>query len=105
MNTLKIISLFVVLVLGLSCKNAESKSSNQNSPATNTQNANPAPNIQVPENFTPTTAPPQPKDPPQNAKRVWHFICAKGCEGGAGSAVPCPKCGTQLVHNQAYHQQ
>ena len=39
----------------------------------------------------------------QNAKGVYHFICPKGCPGGAGIAGNCPKCGTPLEHNQAFH--
>lgn len=49
-------------------------------------------------------APPRKVEPPQNAKGVWHFICSAGCKGGSGKAEPCASCGTQLVHNQAYHQ-
>lgn len=56
----------------------------------------------------PTIAPganvtPPPAEPPQNAAGVWHYTCPKGCEGGSGSAIPCPKCGTTLTHNQVYH--
>jgi len=40
----------------------------------------------------------------QNAAGVYHFICPKGHEGGAGVAGNCSKCGTPLEHNQAYHQ-
>jgi hypothetical protein len=47
----------------------------------------------------PTTTP----EPAQNAAGVWHYTCPKGCEGGAGSAEACAKCGTTLVHNTAYH--
>ncbi len=43
-------------------------------------------------------------EPAQNANGVWHYTCPKGCEGGAGAAGPCPKCGAQLAHNQLYHQ-
>ena len=53
-------------------------------------------------NSNPPTPPTQ--EPPQNAKGVWHFTCPNGCAGGGGSTTPCPKCGTTLVHNQAYHQ-
>lgn len=49
----------------------------------------------------PTAAPTA--EPAQNADGVWHFTCAKGCAGGAGKIGPCPKCGEQLAHNQAYH--
>lgn len=53
-----------------------------------------------------TTATPQTAQPPaaQNAKGEWHFSCAK-CDGGAGAAGNCPKCGSPLAHNQAFHQQ
>ncbi len=39
----------------------------------------------------------------QNAKGVWHYTCAKGCEGGGGAAGNCAKCGGALAHNQAFH--
>ena len=48
------------------------------------------------------TAPPTP-EPAQNANGVWHYTCANGCAGGAGSAGPCPSCGATLQHNTAYH--
>lgn len=54
-----------------------------------------------------TTIRNQPSTPPapaQNAAGVYHYTCANGCAGGAGSASPCPTCGNALVHNQAYHQ-
>ncbi len=51
-----------------------------------------------------TTPPATPTpEPAQNATGVWHYTCPKGCEGGAGSAEACAKCGTTLVHNTAYH--
>lgn len=46
---------------------------------------------------------PQPESP-QNAKGVWHYTCPKGCTGGGGQAVACANCGTQLEHNQKYHE-
>lgn len=52
---------------------------------------------------SPTATPPPTAEPAQNATGVWHYTCSKGCAGGAGSAIPCPKCGTALVHNQTYH--
>lgn len=42
-------------------------------------------------------------EPPQNADGVWHFTCAKGCEGGSGVAEACKGCGGPLAHNAAYH--
>lgn len=54
-----------------------------------------------------TTAPitAQPTTPPaaQNAKGEWHYACSKACGGGAAAAGNCPKCGSPLTHNQAYH--
>lgn len=44
-----------------------------------------------------------PQEPAQNAAGVWHYTCAKGHAGGAGSAVNCKTCGEPLAHNQAYH--
>lgn len=42
-------------------------------------------------------------EPAQNMAGVWHYTCENGCEGGAGSAVPCATCGSTLKHNQQYH--
>ncbi len=44
--------------------------------------------------------------PAKNAKGVYHWACTKaGCDGGAGEAGKCPKCGSDLAHNQEYHNQ
>ena len=52
---------------------------------------------------TTTQITPPPAEPPQNAAGVWHYTCPSGCEGGGGAAGPCPKCGSTLAHNSAYH--
>jgi hypothetical protein len=53
---------------------------------------------------TPNPATPTPTaDPAQNAAGVWHYTCAKGCPGGAGTAIACATCGSTLAHNAAYH--
>jgi hypothetical protein len=55
---------------------------------------------------TPPDAAPAPApgtEPAQNAAGVWHYTCTNGCEGGAGTAIACAKCGTLLVHNSRYH--
>lgn len=64
----------------------------------------------LPENYEPAAPaaapgaqPPTAAEAAQNADGVWHYICPNGHEGGAGSAVPCPVCGTALTHNSAYH--
>ena len=40
-------------------------------------------------------------DPPQSPNGIWHFMC----ENGHGSGVEgiCPKCGSELIHNDDYH--
>ncbi|MEO5906279.1 MAG: hypothetical protein ABIQ11_06105 [Saprospiraceae bacterium] len=35
-----------------------------------------------------------------------HFMCPKNCEGSGGDAKgTCPVCGSEYVHNQAFHNQ
>ena len=58
----------------------------------------------TPTTTTPAPTTPQQTEPAQNAAGVWHYTCAKGCAGGAGSATTCTTCGSILVHNQAYHK-
>ena len=55
--------------------------------------------------ITPPPAATEKAPPPaQNAQGVFHFACTKaGCKGGAGAAGKCPVCGSELVHNQAFH--
>ena len=50
------------------------------------------------------TIPPPTAEPAQNAQGVWHYTCANGCAGGAGSATACASCGSTLAHNAVYHQ-
>lgn len=61
------------------------------------------PNVAPNNTAAPTPPPATTPEPPQNAAGVWHYTCPNGCEGGAGSAVACAKCGTTLAHNTAYH--
>jgi len=58
---------------------------------------------QAPPTPNPATTPTPTAEPAQNAVGVWHYTCAKGCAGGAGTATACSKCGGTLVHNAAYH--
>ncbi|MFK5959628.1 MAG: hypothetical protein QM495_12275 [Lutibacter sp.] len=41
--------------------------------------------------------------PTQNALGVYHYTCPNGCNGGSGTAAKCKSCGTDLAHNQVYH--
>ncbi|MDX1684755.1 MAG: hypothetical protein R3275_05915 [Saprospiraceae bacterium] len=59
-------------------------------------------NIQNPQ--LQQTAPPQTQAPAQNAQGEYHYVCPKGCAGGAAGAGVCSVCGAQLQHNTAYHQ-
>lgn len=58
-----------------------------------------------------TTIPTSPTDPGTMAAsapsgNVQHYICPKNCAGSGGpSAGTCPVCGSEYVHNQAYHNQ
>jgi hypothetical protein len=37
---------------------------------------------------------------------VFHYICPNNCDGGGGPGQgACPVCGTELVHNDAFHNQ
>lgn len=41
-----------------------------------------------------------------NTSGVDHYTCPNNCEGSGGSSqVACPVCGTQYVHNTAFHSQ
>ncbi len=52
-------------------------------------------------NTTPNTN--KSASPAQNASGVYHYTCTNGCNGGAGTAIKCTSCGSDLAHNQAYH--
>jgi len=58
---------------------------------------------------TPNTTTQQPGQLNQNAavnSGVPHYQCPQGCKGGEGpSKGACPVCGTEMAHNQAYHNQ
>lgn len=63
------------------------------------------PNNAASQNIQTTTPTPTTPEPAQNSAGVWHYTCANGCEGGAGAQGACPKCGGQMAHNAAYHNQ
>lgn len=44
------------------------------------------------------------EETPENVSAIAHYICSKGCGGkGADSAGTCKVCGSELAHNQAFH--
>lgn len=48
-------------------------------------------------------ATPNAPTPAQNASGVYHYTCSNGCTGGSGAADNCKSCGSELAHNQLYH--
>ena len=97
MKSIKYILFFFFVGLIAAC------SGNQNNSGT-TSSGQPLPG--------PTTYPP----PGQNANTnttttlpagsVQHYTCPSNCEGSGGSvAGTCPVCGTEYVHNAAFHAQ
>lgn len=58
--------------------------------ATNPAQKTPSTNINTPS-------------PATNANGIYHYTCSNGCVGGSGAADNCKSCGTQLAHNQLYH--
>ena len=69
--------------------------------------------LDVPQSWTPAAQNPIANTPPPTTNTntaavsgVNHYICPNNCEGSGGSTqVSCPVCGTQYVHNAAYHNQ
>ncbi|MFD0798125.1 hypothetical protein ACFQZJ_11695 [Maribacter chungangensis] len=87
--------IFSAVVSLTSCKDAAKAPKQETSPPAN-----------VAEPFTPPSNPTQniaTPEPAQNAMGVWHYTCAQGCAGGAGSPINCATCGALLAHNQGYH--
>lgn len=107
MKHLKIVFLLLCSVTFLySCKEEaevpkeEINTQKEGTNSTDFLNAIAPSNAATPSN---TAAPTQQTEPAQNAAGVWHYTCAKGCAGGAGTAINCTTCGSLLQHNQAYH--
>ncbi len=93
-NNKLLILILGIFVLAISCKEAPTR-----------------PGALLDENFEPIANPTSAttannshsQEPSQNEQGTWHYTCPTGCSGGAGSAQPCPKCGTTLAHNPTYH--
>lgn len=89
---------FLILCLGLaftSCQSSESKKIRDEA-----REALPAPSA-TDAAVTPATPP---ATPPATNPNEPHYKCPNNCQGGVGAtAGPCPVCGTELAHNQAYH--
>lgn len=95
LSTLSFIAMFTMLLLSACNNNSDTARDSA------VQNTTPAPAGDAATTTPPVTPPTQ--EPAQNTAGIWHYTCPKGCEGGAGMAIACAKCGTTLVHNQGYH--
>ena len=88
---------FLILSIGLfvsSCQSSESKKIREQARQA------------LPEAPADNSAAVSPDAVPTFNASVPHYICPNKCEGGEGPAAgPCPVCGTELAHNQAYHNQ
>jgi hypothetical protein len=97
--------LVAALVIGCAQESKnDGESSNNTVPLPNTTQSLTPQVITEPDdnNFTPN--PNQANVPADADGKVWHFVCADGCEGGHGdSKAPCPVCGKEMAHNQAFH--
>ena len=96
-----------VLVIGCASESKDSGATNNTVPLPNTVNAGESLSPQVisePGDNTFTPNPNQANVPAGTDGKVWHFVCADGCEGGHGDGkAPCPVCGKEMAHNQAFH--
>lgn len=61
----------------------------------------------LPQSTETTTAPAPTTNPAASVNsNEPHYKCPNNCQGGVGAASgACPVCGTQMAHNQAYHNQ
>lgn len=91
---------FWMVLLVVACGGEAPSSDNSSESTTNTDQTNVT---AIPADPGAAATPPPTAEPAQNTDGVWHYTCPNGCAGGAGSAVPCPKCGTTLTHNSGYH--
>jgi hypothetical protein len=94
----------------ISCKDSAEESKTE-TPASVSPNANPDENSGIME---PTTSPGTMAVQPGGAAATGgattgsqaHYTCqTAGCTGSGAAQGPCPVCGADLVHNQAYHSQ
>ncbi len=100
MSIYKILTFAIIVMLFTACGGGDTTDNAANS--SGDVAVTPAPATTT----TPTTdvnAPNAKGEAARNSEGVWHYTCPNGCADGAGTAMPCPKCGTTLAHNSAYH--
>ncbi len=86
---------FIAILLFMSCAGKSSDSDSVRSSARESL-GDPQPTNVAPPIGAPTA-------PGAINANVKHYICANNDGGGADAAGPCPVCGAELQHNQAYH--
>ncbi len=77
--------------------------SNDKAPGNQPQQVIPPTNQPAPPINANTANNPSASNDGPNAAGQYHYVCPKGDPGGAGSAILCPTCNAQLVHNPAFH--
>jgi len=97
MSIYKILTFAIIVMLFTACGGPDTADNAANS--TGDVAVTPTPTATT----TDVNAPNAKGEAAQNSEGVWHYTCPNGCADGAGTAMPCPKCGTTLAHNSAYH--
>ena len=92
MSIKRILTFAIILALFTACGSPNAENSGDDAANTPTQTT------------TDVNAPNDKGEAARNSIGVWHYTCPNGCADGAGNAIPCPKCGTTLVHNSVYHE-
>jgi len=96
MSIAKISSFILILFVFIGCGgDTNTSNTTDTTTATTSTTSSTTPNL--------PTATNEKGEPALNAAGIWHYTCPSGCEGGGATAIPCPKCGTTLAHNTAYH--
>ena len=89
---------FFALCLALILTSCQNDNSSQPKTVPPNATANPFNNATTPTANTPTA------DPGSFSATEPHYKCPNNCAGGGGPAKGnCPVCGTEMAHNQAYH--
>lgn len=100
---MKLISAILIATIFFGCATDKSDKGTSDKPETNTATetaTNPAFNMDQVQ----TQQPGQVNVPAGADGKVYHYVCADGCEGGASDAAgTCAVCGKTLAHNQAFH--
>lgn len=115
---MKLINLLIIAILSASmalysCGSDNSNSGNTDDATTSdAQTTDPGQTTPIDANALtdgaqPTEANPAAPSPASaGAGTVQHYICPKNCAGSGGAAAgKCPVCGSDYVHNQAFHGQ